>query len=145
MFYYLFKVKTNKPHIIPEYYILNNRYIGYIGFDSGGPMNSLRPKLEYLAKIKNEYKLIAKGEVSNDVELHKLNCESERLDLDRSNGIINRYKLSLYDDGRWYKEYYPFKGSSKTFLKSTDDSMIILDDGEIITKEEFKVRRKTLK
>jgi len=102
MFYYIFRVKTNKPDVVPDYYILNNRYIGYIGCDSGGSRNSLRPKLEYIGKIKNSYQLIAIGEVENDQELHKLNCESERMDSKQINSLIEKYDFIEHDDTRWY-------------------------------------------
>jgi calcineurin-like phosphoesterase family protein len=139
MFYYIFRVKTNKPDIVPDYYILNNCYIGYIGHDS----NSLRHLLEYHAKIKNRYQLIAMGEVENDEELHKLNCDSERMDAKQINHIIEKYDFIEHDDDRLYIEYYPIKNCSKTLLKSVDNSRIILDDGLIVTTEDFKKNRKT--
>jgi hypothetical protein len=142
MFYYVFRVKTNHPDVVPDYYILNNRYIGYIGHDSGGSQNSLRPLLEYHAKIKNSYQLIAMGEVDNDQELHKLNCESERMDAKQINHLIEKYDFVEHDDDRLYKEYYPIKNCSTTLLKSVDNSRIILDDGLIVTTEDFKKNRK---
>ena len=138
MLYYIFKVRTNKPDIIPDYYILNNRYIGYVGFDSGGPQNSLRPKLEYHAKIKNTYQLFAMGEVKNDEKLHKIFFESERMNFEKISKLIKKYDFIEHEDDTWYKEYYPNKNSSQSILKAVDYTKVILDDGLILTYGEFK-------
>jgi hypothetical protein len=82
------------------------------------------------------------GEVDNDQELHKLNCESERMDAKQINSLIEKYNFVEQDDNRLYKEYYPIKNCSKTLLKSIDNSRIILDDGVILPTEDFKKNRK---
>ena len=137
MFYYLFKVRTNKPELIPDYYILNNRYIGYIGYDS----YYIRSILETNAKIKNQYQLIAIGNSPDFDEVHDLFCKSHRFTEEGVNEFIEKYKFQRTKCEDWYKEYYPIKNSSETILKSVDENKVvsvILDDGLILPLGEFK-------
>lgn len=144
MFYSIFKVRTNKPDIVPDYYVLNNRYIGYVGCDVA-EKNTIRSILEHHAKVstKLQFQLFATANVANDTELHKLFCEGERFDLKSVRELGKKYNFKKTNDETWYKKYYPIKNCSLKLLKSVDGSRIILDDGLIVTAEEFKKNRKT--
>jgi hypothetical protein len=143
MFYHIFRVRTNKPDIVPDYYIVNNRYVGYVGYDCASK-NTIRSILENSAKVstKLKFQLIATGGVVDGKELHTLFCEGERLELSGVDALITKYKLKRTNDETWYKEYFPIKNCSKTLLKTLDGSRIMLDDGLIVTSEEFKKNRK---
>lgn len=141
MFYYVFKVQTNKPDIVPYYYKLNNRYIGYVGFDS----YYMRSKLEHHSKVntKLQYQLFATGVSKDFDEVHDMNCLSKRFDSAEVDAFIDKYKFKRINDETWYKEYYPIKNCSTSLLKSVDGSRIILDDGLVVNAEDFKKNRKT--
>lgn len=140
MFYYVFKVNTNKPEIVPDYYKLNNRYIGYVGFDS----QFMRSKLEYHAKVSNKlkYQLFATGSSPDFDEVHNLNVDSKRFSESEIEEFIKKYNFTKTNDDTWYKDYYPIKNCSKCLLKSSDGNRIILNDGLIVTSKEFKKNKK---
>jgi hypothetical protein len=117
--YYLFKVNDSLGQ---EYYVLNNQFIGYIGFDS----NDSRRKEEHDKKIvynNTEYVLIAQTnyiEKIHPVEnyLHKLNCESTRFTKDEAEDLIKRVcQFYRNPDATIYLEYFPDKNSSECWLR----------------------------
>lgn len=115
MKYYIFKVLNSLGQ---EYFILNNKYIGYMGFDS----NRLRSILEYNNGVTKKYQLYASGIISDDEDLHKLNCESTRFSKEEIEALIKEYngEFKLSKDKSWYKVYYPNKNSSESYLKEID-------------------------
>lgn len=116
MLYYIFKVRTNKPNLVPDYYILNNQYIGYIG--TLDPINRVESILERNAGVnERQYQPFAKGLVAKDEELHELNCASKRLTLEEANALAKKYKLTKSRDKTWYEVYFPDKHSSDSYLR----------------------------
>jgi len=113
MFYYIFKVKTSRPDLVPDHYIVNNRYIGYVGFDS----YHIRSILEYNKNIKYQYQVFSSGEVAEDSELHKLFSSSVRFDENEATRLTDQYNLKKSKDKIWYEVYYPNKNSSKSHLR----------------------------
>lgn len=121
MKYYIFKVTTNQGRV---YYKVNNRFIGYIDFDS----NFWRAKQEELTNppIKPiSYELFASGEVTNDRELHQMFCESQRFNLRLAKKISADHKLKSSKDSRKYNIYQPNKNSSHVYLKEIDGKATI--------------------
>lgn len=115
MKYYIFKVRANKPELVSDHYIVNNMYIGYVGFDS----QHIRSILEYNAGIKFEYSPVAVGDITvDDSELHRLACDDDRLDEQGVYRLLNKYSdLKLVNDDTWYEVYYPKKNSSESILR----------------------------
>lgn len=113
-FYYIFEVNDSLGQ---KYYILNNQYIGYVGFDS----QEFLAFLEYNAKVKKKYKLFAKSLHTSNKELHELNCNSTRFSLEEINNLMDKYPIfSLSNDNTEYQVYFPNKNSSKSYLKEID-------------------------
>ena len=111
MKHYIFKV-TNS--VGETYYKLNNRYIGYIDFDS----DFTRAKLERLAKVEEiSYQVFASGEVENHTQLHRLFTESKRFGLFLAKKIAAAYALKISKDRRKYQVHQPSKNSSYVYLK----------------------------
>lgn len=119
-FYYIFKVTDS---LGKEYYILNNRYIGYVGFDS----DNFRSLLESRAKITKTYKLFAKLKESSSEELHKLNCDSTRFSFKEITDLTNKYKdiVEYALDSTEYEVYFPNKNSSESYLKEVGGESVI--------------------
>lgn len=113
MKYYIFKVRTHDERL-PEFYIINNVYIGYVGFDS----QHVRSIIEGGNQKKFEFQHVASGDVAEDRELHNLFCESKRLNRKSAEELIEKYKLKPSGDSSWYKVYRPDKNSTKSHLRS---------------------------
>lgn len=121
MRYYIFKVidSTNDT-----YYVLNNQYIGYIGFDS----EIVRSTLEWGAKVKRNYQLYATSLETNDQNLHKLNCDSHRFNEAEIVKLVDDTKIfKLSTDKTLYKVYFPSRNSSECYLKEIDGIKVIKD------------------
>ena len=128
MHYYLFKVKDN---IGQEYYVINNQYIGYLGFDS----NKIRRILEWSKSgenLKHQYQLVAQtGWLNNgsekDRECHKFFCNSTRFnDKEIAKFIKNNPDFEMVnDDYTWYEEYYPDNNSSEFYLREIGGGKVI--------------------
>ena len=118
MKYYIFKVL---PSVGDPYYILNNQYIGYVGFDS----DRVRSVLEHEAGIKNKYQRWAessyiKDNSPSDNVLHTLNCSSFRFDEEGAKGLVKTYKeFKRSRDKTIYTIHYPNRNSSESYLKGT--------------------------
>jgi hypothetical protein len=113
MKYYIFKVTNNKGK---TYYKLNNRYIGYIDFDS----DQWRAKMERLSNPPIEevsYQVFASGEVENHTQLHRLFADSKRFGLFLAKKIAAAYALNISKDRRKYRVHQPSKNSSYVYLK----------------------------
>lgn len=121
MKYYIFKVTDS---IKREYFIVNNVYIGYVGFDS----NWLRCILEYNGKVRVEpvkYNLYAQGEVPNGSPnerlLHKLFSGSERLAIEEVKTLCKTIpqlkKTTKKEYSVDYEIYYPQKNCSISYLR----------------------------
>lgn len=107
MRYFIFKVHNS---LNEKYYVLNNQYIGYIGFDS------------------ETYQLYATSSETDDRELHRLNCEDYRFTLDEIKTLRKRTKIfTLSKDKTWYKVYFPSRNSSECYLKEIDGDKTIRD------------------
>ena len=120
MKYYIFKVKDSANQ---NYYIINNMYLGYVGFDS----NEIRSILEWNAKIKRKYKLIASGNVlSGDSYLHRIFCDSKRFTLQQANDLIKQYKLEKSYSRKWYQVVNPDPNSSESKLAETASSFKVI-------------------
>lgn len=128
MKYYLFKVF---PSVGKPYFVLNNQYIGYIGFDS----NRLRSILESQAKIKYKYQLYAESPfipdgTETDKALHHLNCTSTRFDTKTLKVLLELCPVFKKSKSRTlYEVYYPNRNSSACYLREVTS----------------KVQRKTIK
>lgn len=142
MKYYIFRVQDNLGQ---EYYILNNMYIGYVGFDS----DHMRSRAEYhgfktddffkkiedekivtmsygsKSKCKRKYQLFAVGDVVNDEDLHKWNCDSKRFSLEEAEKIAQDFRLTLSKNTTWYEVYYPNKNSSECYLREIGGKQVI--------------------
>ena len=144
MKYYLFKVRDSLGQ---EYYLLNNMYIGYIGFDS----DNMRSHAEYhgcrindfFIKAKNErvvvleygtknqcyrtYQLFASGHVYGEQEqqFHKWNCESKRFTLDEAKEIVKDFELTFSEDDTLYEVYYLNRNSSECYLREINGTKTI--------------------
>lgn len=119
MKYYIFKTTNNKGKV---YYKLNNRYIGYIDFDS----NYDRRECEYRDGIEEIcYELFAEGEVSDDRILHQRFSDSERFDLKEAEQIVKDFSLTKSEDKRVYETYRPNANSTHTHLKEIGGKAII--------------------
>jgi len=122
MKYYIFRVKDSTGD---EYYVLNNQYIGYIGFDS----HTLRSILEYRAKNYKKYVLYAESKMISgkvDEKLHKLNCSSTRFTAEEINSLIKETGVfQLSKDKTTYSIYYPDKNSSLCYLKEINGTKTI--------------------
>lgn len=119
MKYYLFKVKDS---LNQEYYILNNQYIGYIGFDS----DNVRARIENEAGLKynqTEYVLIAQTNYieeihPNEKQLHLLNCGSVRFNEEEKEKLIRDFpQFYRHPDQTVYLIYYPSSNSSECWLR----------------------------
>jgi hypothetical protein len=135
MKYYIFRVKDSLGQ---EYYIFNNMYIGYVGFDS----NHLRSRVEHngltekelMQRIENEeiltfdcrdrckrqYQLFAEGYVYDheiEKEFHRMNCKSKRFSLYKAKKYAKIGNLKISKDKKWYEVYYPNKNSSESYLR----------------------------
>ena len=132
MLYYIFKVQDNLGQ---DYYILNNIYIGYVGFDS----QYIRSLLEHrrfsgkkgegfvssgygeTRRLKQKYQLIAQAFFEDytkaERKLHKWNCASERFAQKEIDFLIKICKFKRSRDKTWYKVYYPNKNSSESILR----------------------------
>lgn len=149
MKYFIFKVRTNKPDIVPDYYIINNMYVGYVGLDCAD-QNTIRSILEYRAgvSIKQQYQLIASTYCSSvdgekNKTLHHLFCDGVRFDEKGIDEIIVKHGFTkLLTEDVWYKEYYPVKNCTFNLLKSLDNTRVLMDNGVIVSWEEFKKNRK---
>lgn len=121
MRYYIFKVTDSTND---TYYILNNQYIGYIGFDS----EIVRSTLEWGAKVKRNYQLYATSAETNDQSLHDLNCDSHRFNELEIKDLIKLHNIfALSSDPTVYKIYHPNKNSSECYLKEIDGNKTIKD------------------
>jgi hypothetical protein len=94
-------------------------YIGYVGFDS----NFTRSKLEYNAGVKEQYQVFATGNVINDNELHRLNCDSARFDEETARQLAKYYGMKLSRNKLWYEVYFPNKNSSRSILRARKGNM----------------------
>lgn len=119
-FYYIFRVTDN---LGSEYYVLNNEYIGYIGWAAGDRVTLI---IENSQKIKRKYQLFAKSSEVNSQSLHELNCENRRLTLKEANQIVTDYRAFnyVYDD-TYYKVYHPDKNSTDHYLKEVGGEKVI--------------------
>jgi len=116
-FYYIFKVNDSLGQ---EYYVLNNQYIGYVGYYGDHVINIIE------GKKKLKYQLYAKSVVTSSKRLHELNCEHKRLTKKFVDDLINEYDVFRFvDDSTWYKEYFPDKNSSESYLKEIGGSKTI--------------------
>ena len=125
MRYYIFKVNDCTGQ---EYYILNNKYIGYLGFDS----DRLRSILEYNANVKRKYQLFATSIEIKDSQceknLHEFNCNDRRFIKEEAIALVNSiHEFSYCDDDIWYEIYFPNKNSSDSYLKEIDGEKTIKD------------------
>ena len=122
MKYYLFKVKDSTGN---EYYVLNNQYISYVGFDS----QRVRSILEWNAGINpddNEYSVLAETNYIEEIHpveryLHQLNCDSTRFTKEEAEKLIKdvcQFYRSI--DKTVYKIYYPDKNCSKCWLRENN-------------------------
>jgi len=112
--YFIFKVNNSLDE---QYYILNNQYIGYVGFDS----DSHRGIIE-------SYQPYATSSETNDRELHRLNCESYRFTLEEIKTLRNQTKIfTLSKDKAWYQVYFPSRNSSECYLKEIHSDKTIRD------------------
>lgn len=149
MKYFVFKVRTNRPDIVPDYYIVNNMYVGYVGLDCSDK-NTIRSILEHHAKvsIKQQYQLIASTYCSSETgdknnTLHQLFCDGARFDEEVIDEIISKHGFTkLLTEDIWYEEYYPVRNCTFNLLKSTDNTRVLMDNGVIVSMEEFKKNRK---
>ncbi len=104
-----------------SYYILNNQYIGYVGFDS----DRVRSLLEHSAGIKNKYQRWAESphiedNSTDDASLHLLNCASTRFNDKEVKDLIVRFKqFKRSRDKTLYTIHYPNRNSSVCYLKGT--------------------------
>jgi hypothetical protein len=110
MIYYIFEVTDSTGD---TYFVINNRYIGYVGFDT----DFLRGMLEHNANVKRKYKKIAI--ISEDSEeLHDLFCASKRFTSLEISRLLERYKHHTFEDDIQYEVFYPNRNSSESYLKS---------------------------
>lgn len=121
MKYYIFQVKNSIGQI---YYIVNNQYLSYVGFDSC----RIRSLLEYHAKIKKKYKLFSVGNVARDYELHKIFCDDKRLTLKEVTDLTKIYKLKKSYSKKWYQIVYPKKNSSESTLAEIKSGFKIIKE-----------------
>jgi hypothetical protein len=110
MKYYIFQVKDS---VGKNYYVINNRWLGYLGFDG----NYFRATMETYIKPLRTYKLFASGAVKGDQELHQRFCDSERFNLKEAKSIARRFKLKLSRSKKWYEIVFPNPKSSESRLK----------------------------
>ena len=116
MKYYVFKVRDSAGE---EYYILNNQYIGYVGFDT----NFTRSKVEYEKKITKKYQLYAESYYfldngADDQILHSLNCSSQRFNKKEIDQLLTDYYPFIKSRSRiWYRVYFPDRNSSVSYLR----------------------------
>ena len=116
MIYYIFEVTDSTG---ATYFIVNNKYIDYVGFDS----DVLRSLLEHNAKVKRKYKKLAI--ISEDSEeLHELFYKSVRLTASETIKLLNKYKYDGFDDDAEYEVFYPNRNSSESYLKSACGKVI---------------------
>jgi hypothetical protein len=110
MKYYIFRVENSIGEI---YYLLNNQFIGYIGFDS----NRERAEIEYKTGVKNTYVLVGTANFNDikDRKYHKLNCDSHRFTNEEYQKIKNDF--TLCSDPTIYEIYYPSPNSSVHYLR----------------------------
>jgi hypothetical protein len=120
MKYYLFKVKDC---LNQEYYVLNNQFIGYIGFDSHDVRFIIEFNQPEFDHKKNEYVLIAETNyiedgLPNDLYLHRLNCESKRFTKEEADELYKSVS-QFYPSGSdaIYCIYYPSPNSSVCWLR----------------------------
>jgi hypothetical protein len=113
MKYYILKVTTSKPDVVPDYYVVNNQYMGYVGFDS----QFLRSLLENNAKIKNTYQVFASGEAEEKGSLHEAFCHDARFSKKEAEKLVKEYSLKKCLDKTRYQVYCPNRNSSKSVLR----------------------------
>lgn len=124
MKYYLFRVKDSLGE---EYYILNNQYIGYVGFDS----EQIRSALEYQNKVTKKYQLFAESDYipdgsTIDTTLHRLNCASNRFTKEEAEQLVaGKAGFQRKKDRAWYRVYYPSRNSSASYLKEIGGAKVI--------------------
>ena len=120
MKYFIFKVT---PSVGKSYYVLNNRYIGYVGFDS----NHIRSILEYHAGVKETYQVFAVSKETEDLTLHKDNCVSRRFTLTEIKQLILAIPVFTKSrDKTVYAVYYPNPNNSVFYLKEVGGKKTIL-------------------
>lgn len=116
IYYYIFKVRTNKPDIIKDYYILNNRYISYVGFDC----QHIRSIIEHNAGLKYKFQLYATLEIPGDYpDLHRMFCESLRFDRHTAKRLAEQYSMIRHKSLTWYENHFPNKGDSRSYLRES--------------------------
>ena len=124
MKYYILKVKDT---LNQEYYILNNQYIGYVGFDS----QEIRSIVEHSKKAEQKYQLYAEsGYIADGSEcnqtLHELNCESTRFSHKEVRALMKDHPAFIRSKDRaWYKVYFPNRNSSTSYLQEIGGSKTI--------------------
>ena len=116
MKYYIFKVEDTLGQ---TYYILNNQFVGYVGFDA----NELRSITEHSQDVERKYQLFAQSDYladwsGHDRKLHEMNCDSKRFDENSVTELMLDHPVfSLSRDLTWYEVYFPSKNSSRSYLK----------------------------
>lgn len=122
MKYYLFK---SKDSLGQEYYILNNQYIGYIGFDHDYD----RARKENEAGLKynqTEYILVAQTNWIEDIHpveryLHLQFCSSVRFnEVGKEKLIQDVPQFYRHPDQTVYIIYYPNPNSTECWLREKD-------------------------
>lgn len=121
--YYIFKVKDAIGQI---YYIVQNRYIGYIGFDSQHTRSIIEYSVKSKTKAKDKYFLIAVSDKESS-DLHKYFCENQRFTELEIKEIINKYFFTTINDPNPYLVYYPEKNCSKSWLRCERNGKEIRD------------------
>ena len=121
MLYYIFRVQANEG---PDCYIINNKYVGYLGVllnfsDShDSPTNRC---------LKKKYQVFASGELSGNEhkDMRELMCAHDatgRHTLEEARNIAKQFKLKLSSDDTWYEVYYPNKNSTESYLREISDT-----------------------
>jgi hypothetical protein len=114
MKFYIFKVK---PSVGRQYYVVNNCYLGYLGFDSD-PVRSI---LEYNAKVTLIYQLYASGTIKTGLAaydlFHNLFCTNARLSIQEARRLQYNHNLTLSKNKKWYKIVFPNPNSSEQELR----------------------------